>query len=54
MTRKHFKALAEAIATIKEDSMCEEKERVINLVGRVCHESNGRFDWTRFREACHA
>jgi hypothetical protein len=49
MSKKHFKALAEAIAQIADT---EERERTASLVGRVCADCNDRFDWYRWRSAC--
>ena len=49
MTRKHFRALAEAIAQIKDD---EDKENTANSIGQVCAEQNKLFDWSRWLKAC--
>jgi hypothetical protein len=49
MTKKHFKKLASAIATI-EDHM--ERDRMAVLIGRVCQEVNDLFDWSRWHAAC--
>jgi len=49
MTRKHFKALAEAIATIKNKT---ERERVAVLIAGVCRDSNPNFNSGVFYKAC--
>ena len=49
MSRKDFVAIAAAIAQIRDES---ERERTARLVGEVCSRSNGRFDWSRFLNAC--
>lgn len=50
MSRKHFKALAEAISQISD---LRERERIAGLIGDVCCSCNGRFDWYRWRSACN-
>ena len=45
MSKKHFRALAEAIASIADKA---ERERVCDLVGGVCIGCNGRFCWYTF------
>lgn len=50
MSRKHFRALAEAIAGIENTG---ERERMTELVGAVCAECNGRFSWFTWRNACN-
>jgi len=49
MSKKHFNALAEAIACISDDG---ERKRTAELVGSVCAGCNGRFDWGRWYRAC--
>lgn len=49
MSRKHFSALALAIAEISDK---EERARAARLIADVCAESNGRFDRQRFYYAC--
>ena len=49
MSRKHFRALAKAIAGIENH---DERVRMADLVGEVCSECNDLFDWTRWRAAC--
>jgi len=49
MSRKHFRALAEAISGI---SCAEERKRTAELVGAVCAGSNGRFNWSTWYSAC--
>jgi len=49
MTRKHFKMLADAISKL---SIAVERERICELIGEVCAEANGRFDWYKWRIAC--
>jgi hypothetical protein len=51
MSRKHFIALAEAIAELDNTA---ERVRMAELVGAVCADQNGHFDWTRWRAACGA
>lgn len=50
MSRKHFRELAEAIATIKDDG---ERERVAGLIGGVCAGCNGNFNWSIWYSACN-
>ena len=57
MTRKHFKALAEAIATNKElqgEVMTAEEMRVSIAIdiATICRKDNPRFDIGRFYRAC--
>lgn len=49
MSRKHFTALAQAIAEISD---LEERGRAARLIADVCAASNGRFDRQRFYHAC--
>ena len=49
MSKKHFQALADAIACIEN---AEERERAAKLVADVCIGFNGRFDRGRFYGAC--
>ncbi len=49
MSKKHFRALADAIARIADKA---ERERVCELVGAVCAGCNGRFCWYTWRAAC--
>jgi len=51
MTRKHFKALAEAIAELGNAA---DRARMAELVGDVCASQNCHFDWTIWRKACRA
>lgn len=50
MTRKHFKAIAEAIKTL--DAPPEAKREFAAAMARVCRSTNPAFDWTKFMEAC--
>lgn len=50
MSKKHFRALADAIATIANKT---ERERVARLIADVCNGFNGRFDRGRFYRACN-
>ena len=50
MSKKHFKAFAEAISGIEND---EERGRVARIVADVCKGENGRFDYGRFYAACN-
>ena len=49
MSRKHFKAFAEAIAGI---SCPDERKRTAELIGAVCAGCNNNFDWYRWNSAC--
>jgi len=49
MTKKHFRAFADAIANIDDRT---ERERVASLVANVCRQFNSRFDRERFLRAC--
>lgn len=49
MSRKHFRALAEAISGI---SCADERKRVAKLIGDVCAGSNGNFNWSVWNNAC--
>ncbi len=49
MSKKHFRALADAIASIADST---ERERAARLVADVCIGFNGRFDRGRFYRAC--
>jgi hypothetical protein len=49
MSKKHFRALADAIASIADK---RERERAARLVADVCIGFNGRFDRGRFLRAC--
>jgi len=49
VSRKHFRALAEAIADIE----CpDERERMASLIGYVCASFNGNFNWSVWNNAC--
>jgi hypothetical protein len=49
MTRKHFVAIAAAIAEIRSAA---ERKRVAELLATVCAALNSRFDRGRFLRAC--
>lgn len=49
MTRKHFQALAEAIATITN---LEERKETARLIANVCQDANPQFGRARFLTAC--
>jgi hypothetical protein len=49
MSRKHFKAIAAAIAAILDPS---DRRRIAEALADVCRESNPRFDRARFLAAC--
>lgn len=58
MSRKHFRAFAEAMHRIKpsESASGESKyrwEQACQTIAGVCAESNPRFDWSSFIEACN-
>ena len=50
MTRKHFEALAAAIAEISDD---DERRRTANLIADVCQGFSVLFDKRRFYTACN-
>lgn len=50
MSKKHFKALAEAISTIKDDA---ERFRTAHLVASVCCQFNVNFNRSTFFDACN-
>jgi hypothetical protein len=49
MTRKHFVALADAIANLSDKPS---KAEIISAIAGVCRQFNSNFDWGRFAEAC--
>jgi hypothetical protein len=49
MTRKDFKAIADQIAAIS--NLVERKTMAIQMA-EVCRQSNPRFDFARFYQAC--
>lgn len=49
MSRKHFKALADAISQIPDMA---NRKLVANIVGSVCKQCNSRFDFHKFFLAC--
>jgi hypothetical protein len=49
MSRKHFQALAAAVATISDPN---NRRTVAELLASVCAASNPRFNRQRFMEAC--
>ena len=46
MTRKHFKALAEALKENKANA------KLIGDISRICKQSNSNFDSAKFYMAC--
>jgi len=55
MTRKHFIALATALAASRPPTDCEAYTQWLNDVEQiagVCRQSNALFDWARFMSAC--
>jgi len=50
MSKKHFRALADAIASIANTA---ERQRAARLVADVCVGFNGRFDRGRFYRECN-
>lgn len=51
MSRKHFKALAEAISKLSDQ---KERSHMAHLIGEVCAENNDRFQWSKWLKACNA
>jgi len=49
MTRKDFKAIAEAIAKIEDLQI---RVTIAEAMARTCAQDNPRFDQSRFYEAC--
>ena len=49
MSRKHFRALAEAIAGIND---ADDRERTAKLIGNVCAGCNDNFNWSVWNNAC--
>ena len=50
MTKKHFIALAVAIGGIVDN---DERARVAHLIGQICAECNGNFNWATWNKACN-
>ena len=50
MTKKHFRALAEAIRRL--DIRPEDKRKVALAIGMVCKLDNQAFDWNYWHQAC--
>jgi hypothetical protein len=56
MTRKHFEAIAEAVAESQTFTSCEaegQRFRLADALADVCAAENGRFDRGRFLRACN-
>jgi len=53
MTKRHFKALAEALKNVPRNSDTEENVwwKTVQAVAQVCFQFNERFDEERFYEA---
>ena len=51
MTRRHFQALADAIAEIEDETT---RRVAACAIARVCRSFNPRFDRERFMAACKA
>lgn len=49
MSRKHFKLFAEAISEISD---LTERKALASLVASICKQSNSKFDYQRFYNAC--
>ena len=48
MTKRHFSALAAAIATLPED----QRKSCADVIAAVCQQFNDRFDYKRFVRLC--
>jgi len=49
MSRKHFRALAVAIAGIND---ADDRARTAKLIGDVCAGCNNNFNWSTWNNAC--
>ena len=49
MTRKHFKALAAAIAKVEDYSI---RALMCDVVGGACEQFNSSFSWSIWRNSC--
>jgi hypothetical protein len=49
MTRKHFEAIAQAIAKIED---LDTRVMIAEAMARTCAQANPRFNQTKFFEAC--
>lgn len=49
MTKKHFIALAKAIAQIQTE---QDRRRLCDEIGEICAKVNREFSWTKWRSAC--
>lgn len=50
MSRKHFKAIAEALCNISDDA---QRAYAARLMAGVCRQFNSNFDTERFYRACN-
>lgn len=51
MTKKSFLEIARAISRVKQWAI---RVQLANDIGRIFAQSNPRFDWNRWLEACRA
>lgn len=50
MTKKHLKAIADAITDVKNTN---ERIRLAVRIGKVCETLNSKFDWRKWDKACN-
>ncbi len=54
MTRKHFNAIAAALAAQRASLPADAFRALVNQIADVCKSSNAAFDRDRFADACGA
>jgi hypothetical protein len=54
LTKRHFRALAEAInSDLELELSVEDKRKVALAIGRVLKKENPAFDWDTWHKACN-